>query len=549
MLSDAVEHPVAIVGAGPVGLALALCLARHDLPSIIVERRVEPSTHPRAHVCNTRTMELFRRWGVADEVTAAAYPSDHRARGALSAFGVSADALDNRAALSPIRIASCAQDKVEAALRRAVSETGRCEIRWGCECVAIEQDGDAVRLTVDGAIGPDVITSHWLVAADGAASTVRRLLDIEMLGDPDLGSVVNVHFDADLSAGATPPLISLSKDPDVPASFVSMDGARRYCMHVRYDRAVETIDDYDMQRCESLVRRAAGVDDGVPIDVHGARPWTMTALVAETMRVGRIFLAGDAAHAFPPTGGFGMNSGIQDAHNLAWKLALVENDQAPLDLLDSYEAERQPIAFFNTAQSLRNAKRTSPQSALIEARASTAVRSVAALADTDEERQRLEVLEHFAAIGQDLGFAYDSSPIVIDDGTTRPDIHVSTYVPNAAPGSRAPHVPLSSPPGGSLLDELDGSFVVVTTPEGDAWSAAVSALASSGVVVRSVVVGDDVIADDPAGFLDVYGITPRGCVMVRPDGHVAFRSAEGSDDPAATLRWALAVATGHHAAD
>jgi 2,4-dichlorophenol 6-monooxygenase len=385
------------------------------------------------------------------------------------------------------------------------------------------------------------------VAADGAASTIRRLLDVDMLGDPDLGSVVNVHFDADLSNGEVPPLISLSQDPDVPASFVSMDGALRYCMHVRYDRSVESIDDYDHDRCVSLVRRAAGVDNSVDIDVHGARPWTMTALVAENMRVGRVFLAGDAAHAFPPTGGFGMNSGIQDAHNLAWKLALVETGHAPLDLLDSYEAERQPIAFFNTAQSLRNAKRTSPQADLIESRASSAVRSVAALADNAEDQHRLEVLEHFAAIGQDLGFAYDASPIVIDDGQARPDIHVSTYIPNASPGSRAPHVQLSSPAGGSLLDSLDGSFVVLTTPAGSAWSDAVSTLEASqspAIRVRSLVVGDHVAIEQPEVFLDVYGIEPDGCVVVRPDGHIAFRSRCGNDEPVLTLRHVLAVSTG-----
>jgi putative polyketide hydroxylase len=542
-----VDVPVVIVGAGPVGLSMGLCLGRLGVESVIVERRTTPSDHPRAHTCNTRTMELFRHWGIATDVISAAYPSERRPGGGLlSLLGLTPDQLAERAAMSPMQIRSCAQDHVESALHRALDDTGRGAVRWSTGVTSLRDEGDRIVIGTDGTNGSSEITASWVVAADGANSFVRRHLGIDMIGDADLGSLVNVHFHADLFAGDVPPLVFPSPNPEVAAGFVSMDGATRYCMHVRYDPTQETADLYDRERCADLVRRATNVGSDVEVVVHGVRPWTMTALVADRMRSGRVFLAGDAAHAFPPTGGFGMNSGIQDAHNLAWKLALVEGGVAPLALLDSYELERQPVAFMNAAQSVRNSGRSSAQAVTLDQRASAAIRSVAA-DQPEADQARWRALEHFAAIGQDIGFSYDTSPIVTPDGSERPDILVSHYIHNACPGARAPHVALRRPDGASLLDRFGDHFCLVTPTRHTVWAKATGSV-SGDVALRLVALDDDSnnAPVDRAQFLDRYGITPDGCVLVRPDGHVAFRSpaAAGLDHPTATLASALDRAIG-----
>lgn len=535
------DTDVLVVGAGPAGLALALCLARRGVRSILLERRAGPSEHPRAHYVTTRTMELFGLWGVRERVLADAYPPEHLPFGMLVAIGGPTDA--ERRAFSPAGVNSCAQDRIEAALLAQLATYDEATLRWGRTFVDAVDHGDGVDLVVDGPDGPERLTGRWLVGADGAASAVRAHLGIGMIGDPDLGSLINVYFEGRLHpADETPPLAMSSPNPDVPGAFICMDGDRRWCFHHTYDPAVEQPADFDADRCARLVRSAVGVADDHPLTVRSIRPWTMTALVAERMRVGSVFLAGDAAHAFPPTGGFGMNSGIQDAHNLAWKLAAVLQGVGGAALLESYEAERLPVAYLNTAQSLRNAHRAStsadpsPQAALIEQRATRSVRSVAALAATQDERDRIEMLEHAGAIGQDLGFAYDSSPVVVPDGRPRPDTQIGTYLPNASPGARAPHVPVrSGAVARSVLELYDGEFTLVTGPAGAAWRAAADLLPPA-VAPRVLTVGPGETWEPvDVDVEQLYGIDPTGAVLVRPDGHVAFRAQTAPDDPGALL--------------
>ncbi len=533
---------VVVVGAGPTGLTLALCLARRGVRAAVVERRPGPSDHPRAHYVNTRTMELFAQWGVADAVLAHAYPSDHLPFEMLVAAGAPSRA--ERARLSPASVASCAQDRVEEALLDRLATVGGEPVRWARTLEGFDDHGDRVVARLRGPDGPEVLTGRWLVGADGAGSAVRRALGVDVVGDPDLGSLINIYFDGRITPeGEVPPLATGSSDPEAEGSFISMDGDRRWCFHHWYDPAVERPADFDPERCADLVRRAAGLAGDHPIRVRSIRPWRMTAVVAERMRQGSVFLAGDAAHAFPPTGGIGMNSGIQDAHNLAWKLAAVLSGVGGPGLLDSYEDERLPVAYLNTAQSLRNSRDVrpgggeSPYAALIEERASRSVRSVADAAVDRDEQDRLRLLEHGAALGQEIGFAYDRSRVVVADGRPRPDVRMAHYVPNAAPGARAPHLLLRDERGrtASVLDLFDDAFVLLTGGPGAGWRAAAAALPDAHAL-RTVVVGPDG-SHDPVGadFGELYGVTARGAVLVRPDGHVAFRSADLPEDPAAVL--------------
>jgi 2-polyprenyl-6-methoxyphenol hydroxylase-like FAD-dependent oxidoreductase len=493
-------------------------------------------------------MELFRRWGVAERVSAAGYPFHLRPDGGLTAVGVPPELIRRDTHdLSPVRSASCAQDRVELILLEAVRELGSADILWGVEVFDLAPADGRVRVSFRHMGSESTASGGWCVAADGAGSGIRRKLGIGMVGDPNLGAMVNIQFYADLTSGKVPPLLSVSTAAGVRAGFVSMDGATRYCMHVPFDGTPEALAGFDDGVCVDLVRRASGVLEA-EVRVVSIKPWTMTALVADVFRSGSVFLAGDAAHAFPPTGGFGMNSGLQDGHNLGWKLAGVILGWAPESLLDTYEAERRPVAAFNAAQSLRNSKRPSRDAReALERQAGCGLRSSAADATTPEERRVVEALEHFAAIGQDLGFSYAASPIVVPDGQPRPDITVSRYLPNACPGSRAPHVrlrPESSTT--SVLDLFGDEFTLLTdVQDAHCWAEAAVSASHHGPPLRHVSLGQGGSAEPLTGdWRTLYGISVNGAVLVRPDGHVAARARSSPPDAASWLRSALDVATG-----
>ena len=545
---DATGDRVAVVGAGPSGLSLGLCLGRLGIPVTILERRAGPSDHPRAHWINTRTMELFRAWGIYDRVVQASYPPEHLPIDKVEALG--GVTREERSRLSPASVTSCAQDIVEGLLLETIEPIQSVQVLWGATCVSVQDLGDGVRLEYSDGAGRRELHAAYCAAADGASSSIRSQLGIEMLGDDGLGTLVNVHFRGRLFPDLDHP--PLGHRPETGGSFISMDGDTRWCFHIPYNPAKESPEDYDPARCADLIRRAVGPDQASSIEVLSVKPWRMTALVAERMRSGRIFLVGDAAHAFPPTGGQGMNSGVQDAHNLAWKLAAVLDGHAGDDLLDSYEVERQPVAFLNTAQSLRNSRFGDPTrpipavTAELDARANPTVRSTAHEATDPAERFRLEMLEHTASIGQDIGFAYADSPIVSDDGSQRPDIHITRYVPNACPGARAPHVAVGAG-SGSLLDRFGRSFVLLVTDRGVDWSEAAARL--DHPLLEVVALGPDADVELASGwsFCDVYGIDETGAVLVRPDGFVCFRAEAGSLSPLADLERALDVALGRGA--
>jgi hypothetical protein len=254
-----------------------------------------------------------------------------------------------------------------------------------------------------------------------------------------------------------------------------------------------------------------------------------------------------------------MNSGVQDAHNLAWKLAAVLRGEAGDRLLDSYEAERRPVAFLNTAQSFRNERsmnlsglKPEPERAARHATllstanqlATASVRSAAEVETDPDEKERLEALEHFSALGQDLGFAYDASPVIIYEKEPGPVQAVHAYTPTAAPGSRAPHIRVrTGQHEGSLLSLFETSFTLLVGSEGEAWrEAAQRSDAEPRPGVMAVTSGGEA---EPIGeeFETLYGIGGSGAVLVRPDGHVAFRSFDAVDAES-KLERAMRVATG-----
>jgi len=543
-MTDAIV-PVLIVGSGPAGLTAAILLADLGVPAVLVERNPGTTDHPRAHVVNTRTMEIFRGIGIADAVHAAGLAPEAYERilwkrsiageelGALTMdFGRAAE----RAAASPTRIASCAQDRVEELLRAAAERRG-CDLCYATEVVGYEQDADGVTATLRTAGGETTLRSRYVIAADGASSSTRRLLDVAMQGIPPLATLVGIYFVADLGrwVGERPGLLYFLMNSAAPGIVIALDGRTRWIYH-----RPQLEDRLEPEAAAAAVRLAVGVPD-LALTIRSIRPWTMTAEVAERFRVGRIFLAGDAAHRFPPTGGFGLNTGVQDAHNLAWKLARVLDGSAPASLLDSYERERKPVAQSNTDWSVRNfmegGSAVGPGNLMatlqIEAGGSDVPAVLAQLQrDIDAER------DHFDALGQDLGFVYEAGAVV-PDGSALPEVadRAAEYAPNARPGSRAPHCWLRR--GAERISTLDlfGRDFVLLAPSGARGWITAAGRQTEGRV-RCVRIGPRGDWDDAEGtWLRLYETGPEGAVLVRPDGHVAWRaSAAPRDDDEASRR-------------
>ncbi len=542
--------PVLIVGSGPAGLTAAVLLADLGVPAVLVERNPSTTDHPRAHVVNTRTMEIFRQLGIADAVHAAGIGPEAYERilwkrtlagEELGALEMARDRAAERGAASPTRIASCAQDRVEALLRAAAQERG-CELRYGTELVGIAQDDDGVSATVRATGGTETdVRARYVIAADGASSPVRRLLDVAMQGIPPLATLVGIYFEADLAPwiGDRPGLLYFLMNTAAPGIVIALDGRRRWIYH-----RPQLEDRLDEEAAAAAVRLAVGVPD-LPVSVRSIRPWTMTAEVAERFRVGRVFLAGDAAHRFPPTGGFGLNTGVQDAHNLAWKLARVIDGGAPDTLLDTYERERKPVAQSNTDWSVRNfldgGSAVGPGNLMatmqIEA-GGPDVPAVVAQLQRDIEGER----DHFDALGQDLGFSYEDGALV-PDGTALPAVadRAAEYVPNARPGSRAPHCWLErGTTRVSTLDLFGRDFVLLAPATAAAW---IAAAGTSGVRCERIGAGGD-WHDTDGAWSARYGVGSDGAVLVRPDGHVAWRAAGAEPDPAAVLARVLTTVLG-----
>ena len=545
--------PVLVVGSGPAGLTAAVLLADLGVPALLVERNPTTTDHPRAHVVNTRTMEIFRRIGIADAVRAAGLAEDAYARilwkrtitgEEYGALEMSPGRAAERLRASPSAIASCAQDHVERLLRAAAERRG-CELRYGTEVVAYAQDDEAVTVGLRTDAGEEQVRARYVVAADGAASPTRRMLDVAMAGIPPIATLVGIYFEADLTAwiGERPGLLYFLMNAAAPGIVIALDGRRRWVYHRMQLEEVLTV-----EAATEAARLAIGVAD-VPVTVKSIRPWTMTAEVAERFRAGRVFLAGDAAHRFPPTGGFGLNTGVQDAHNLAWKLALVLAGRAPATLLDTYETERRPVARSNTDWSVRNflegGSAVGPGNFMATLRIEAGGPDVPDVLkqlqrDIDAER------DHFDALGQDLGFAYETGAL-LPDGTALPAVadRAAEYVPNARPGSRAPHVELAR--GTERLSTLDlfgAEFVLLAPADGGDWSmVAGDTDLPVRVVVHRIGAGGD-LEDPNRVWRARYGVAGDGAVLVRPDGHVAWRTQERPRDPLAALAVVLRAVLG-----
>ena len=530
------EVDVLIAGGGPVGLTASILLSRLGVTSLLVERHPGTSIHPKARGINTRTMEIFRQCGVESAIRAAGLAPE-RSRFIVWSRSLAGEELERRVParsrpeaqqISPVLRCLCAQDDLEPVLRAHAESLAPGRLRFSAELIDFRQDAEHVGATLREDGDETTVRARYLVAADGARSRVREALGIAMQGTAGLYRSINVLLRADLTPWVAdrPAALYFIEQPGLKATFLTINGVNRWGFLINNLPLNGAADEYSAERCAAIIRQAAGVPD-LDVEILGAVPWVAAAQVAERYRDGRVFLAGDAAHHMPPTGGFGMNTGVQDVHNLAWKLHAVLRGWAGPELLASYEDERLPYGRAITEQSLANARSLGRGESLDPAAPAAGM---------------LARPEFLNELGMIFGASYTSSAIV-PDGTPPVVVAnpVTDYVPTARPGARAPHVWLER--DGSRLSTLDlfGHGFVLLTGAGAAWREAAEGVAMDlGVPLAAFAVGlGGDLGDPDKRWAAAYGVGSDGAVLVRPDGHVGWRSSAGPSQPRAQVARAL----------
>jgi 2-polyprenyl-6-methoxyphenol hydroxylase-like FAD-dependent oxidoreductase len=532
----AIDTPILIVGAGPVGLALAGDLGWRGISCTLIEKGNGAVDHPKMDLIGVRTMEFCRRWGIADWVRDAPYPGDYPQDyvwlTSLTGFELGREPFPGRAfeacpPQSPQKRERVPQDMFDPILRRFATSFPHVTLQYGTEFIDLEQESDRVTAAVrDAATGATrTITSSYLIGTDGGSSTVRERIGITMSGNPALTYTTNVifrcrDFPSLHDKGKAYRFIFIGPE-GTWLTIVAINGADRFRMSI-----VGTPDKVNHTEADirAALRRAMGKD--FDYEILSVMRWVRRELVADSYGSGRVFLAGDAIHLTSPTGALGMNTGMQDAVDLGWKFEAVVRGWGGQDLLRSYEVERRPVALRNVSASTANLERMlsprtqrPPPPELFEpGPRGDAVRKE--YGDWYTQQMRHEWFMN----GYHLGYRYDDSPIVWPDATPPPPPETQTYTQTARPGARAPHVWL--PDGRSTLDLYGRSFVLVRLGSDEPSGACIAqAAAARGVPL-------DVVALDLPQVLDAYG---RRLVLVRPDGHVAWRDDSEPADPRALI--------------
>jgi 2-polyprenyl-6-methoxyphenol hydroxylase-like FAD-dependent oxidoreductase len=521
-----IEVPVMVVGGSMVGLATAMFLAQHGVQVLSVEKHHGTAIHPRAGYFQLRTIELMRVAGIEDRVRAASlalYDADgglnnvERLNGREIANyipNINAGVAD----VSPARRLFMPQQVLEPILLERARELG-ADFMYSNEVVGVEQDAEGVTARIRHVTTGEerLVRSRYLVACDGNRSPIRERLGITTTGHGLLSRSVTIYFRADCTealAGRNLGVIYVTND-DLRGFFrLEKTGLGGFLVVFTVGDIADpgsrfVADTVTDEAAVQMVRDAVG-DQSLDVHIEAVDKWRAVADNAVTYQSGRIFLAGDAAHTMPPTGGFGGNTGVQDAHNLGWKLALVLRGLAGEGLLATYDAERQPSGDQAMEQAYnRYVTRSDP--------------------DLGTEGMHDPIPDMHVEFNR-----YRSTAVVPDRGWSddgRRDIDPRES--KALPGTRAPHVELVSEGVPiSAIDLYMGNFVLMVGPEGDGWCEAASAAATRfGIEVECHRIGTGLLeADDAApSFCEAYGIGVGGACLVRPDGYVAWRAQDHSE--------------------
>lgn len=532
------RQSVLILGGGPVGLGAALELARCGVRSILVEKHDTTSWHPKTRNFNTRTMEIARGWGPAvyRRLRSIDTPPGWKSpiRFLRSAIGEEFGVIESKGFegpgpdVSPAQPVMSSQELIEAILLDAVRATGMVDVRFATEATKLVHGGDPADESAALEVRPrstgvvETLTGRALVAADGAASLIRDELGIELEGSKDLSHIVNCYFRADIEpllAGRKGVLFFVSNE-HASGVLQPLDGAGRWLCQITVRPEEWSLEVFTHERARAWIRAAVGAERLEP-QVLSLGLWKLNATVAERFVRGRVLLCGDAAHQFPPTGGLGVNTGLQGMHNAMWKLAWFVLGRAGWPLVETYQTERRGVAQRITRQSLEN----SINVARINAAAATGARGALTAEQVVTESRR-----YGNHLGVEFGTVYESSA-VIADGTQPPSVadSYSDYLPSATPGARAPHVWLGHLEAGlSTLDLFGRVFTLLTGPEGGGWCGVAAEIADAlGVPIDCYRIGSPGLRDAAGAFTEGYGLAEDGAVLVRPDGHVAWRTATG----------------------
>lgn len=487
---------------------------------MLVERHAGTSTHPRGRGNNVRTMEIFRTAGLEPRIRRAAAALAGN-EGVLQVSTLSGQQRrwiirDISAGMDISQVSSsnwclCSQNDLEPVLLAHARGQGG-DIRFGTEMLSFTQDRDGVRAEMRHRDTGETCTvnADFLVAADGPRSPVRKSLEIGQSGPGELFHNVSVTFRSKKlkdCLGEKRFVVCYITDPQGEGALLPVDNEEHWVIHVPWSPdSGETLEDFTDERCAAHIRAAAGIPD-IDVEITGKAPWHASSRVADSYGKGRVFLAGDSAHEMPPTGAFGSNTGIQDAHNLAWKLAAVLRGWADMPLLDSYQQERRPTAVATIERACLQAVEEQHPGF-----------SPAAGRNDDPADLMTVALCYRYASNAVLGVS-PQRPVV-------PDV----FELGGEPGTRAPHMWVTRDGVRiSTLDLYERSFVVLSGPRGQAWrNAAEKASETLGVPVEAYAVGNggdcDLVPEPDADWAKWHGAAEDGAVLVRPDGYVAWRA-------------------------
>ncbi|MGH1492421.1 MAG: FAD-dependent monooxygenase [Acidimicrobiales bacterium] len=535
------SYPVIIIGGGSVGLSLAAELGWRGVECLVLEERPGLNDHPRANAVANRTMEYYRRWGIDQAITDAGIPPDLPAeylwvtslhgreihRVSLPPFdqllltrqtGGYADAEFN---WSPYLKTITGQNEVEQVILDYIAGQKAVDLRFEWRLLDFVDDGEKVTCRVEhipsGRI--ELVEAGYLAGCDGGRSTVRRQLEIAYEGTSSLASFVSVYFHAPEMINRHPfghGNIFFPLHRDHRGFLLTWDDDQTYTYHLILNEGQDWTD------IDPVAAVTGVVGSDFDVTVRSVQPWDAHALVATKYSSGRCFLVGDSAHLFSPTGGFGMNTGVSDAIDLAWKLEAALSGWAGDGLLDSYDIERRPVGHRNTqeaADCFDHLFRVMQNGDELDGEGPESDQVRRDLKADIKDQEKL-----IASSGTLLGYRYEGSPIVVSDGTPEPPDDARKYLPIARPGHRAPHVWLDS--GDALFDRLGPGFTLLRVGDSPPdTSALIEAAATVGVPLTVLDLTEPIVSE-------VY---EAALVLIRPDMMIAWRSDEAPADPAALV--------------